>query len=175
MSLNLTNLEDARPFMLAEIRADIAAGKLFLSPRLSPTGLKEYPNLLIQAVQSQNDTWLSTQLRTPGYFNSTEQRKLKTGLISAKIPSNAPDMLAEGEFNRFYIRGVCLLAIEKGTQLVEVYRAKQVSNPRPESQRLIGTEVNSNALLTDLRANIGLDTIFRLPPGPNSGLSVRMP
>ena len=33
-------------------------------------------------------------------------------------------MLAEGEFNRFYIRAVCLRSIESGTSDVVVYRAK---------------------------------------------------
>lgn len=161
--------------MLDEIRADMRASILYSGRRLSPTGLQQYPTLLLQAAQSQDDSWLATQLRIPGYFNPTEIRNLKSGPISAKVPSNAPDMLAEGEFNRFYMRGLCLYAIANGIQTLVVYRAKQVNNPRPDSQRLLGTTVNPSALLADLRANIGIDTILGLPAGPNSGLSVRLP
>jgi hypothetical protein len=28
-----------------------------------------------------------------------------------RVPVNAPGILAEGEFNRFYLRGLCLAAI----------------------------------------------------------------
>lgn len=82
-------------------------------------------------------------------------------------------MLAEGEFNRYYIRALCLRAIEEGKKL-KVYRAKEVGNPRSESAVKIGQEVDSQLLLADLRKNIGIDTCFGLPAGPNSGLSVRL-
>jgi len=38
---------------------------------------------------------------------------------------NAHEMLAEGEFNRFYIRALCARAIEDGLPEVTVYRAKR--------------------------------------------------
>jgi hypothetical protein len=46
-------------------------------------------------------------------------------------------MLAEGEFNRFYIRALCVRAIEDGLPEVIVYRAKEVQSARPESARMI--------------------------------------
>jgi len=57
---------------------------------------------------------------------------------------------------------------------VEVYRAKQVKQPRPESIRLEGQRLNAAELLTDLRTHVGMDTVLGLPPGPNSGLSVKL-
>ena len=89
--------------------------------------------------------------------------------------SNAHEMLAEGEFNRFYIRALCLRAIEDGMAQVIVYRAKAVQNARSESERKIGQGVPVEALLRDLRTHPGVDTALGLPPGPNSGLSVRLP
>jgi hypothetical protein len=89
--------------------------------------------------------------------------------------SNAHEMLAEGEFNRFYIRALCLRAIEDGIPDVVVYRAKPVENPRSESQQKIDEHVSPEALLRDLRIHPGVDTALGLPPGPNSGLSVRLP
>ena len=81
--------------------------------------------------------------------------KLKSGEFS-KAPvmrSNAHEMLAEGEFNRFYIRALCARAIEDGLPGVTVYRAKAVENARSESQQKIGQRVPAEALLRDLRTH----------------------
>jgi hypothetical protein len=91
------------------------------------------------------------------------------------MPVNAPDTLAEGEFNRFCARAICLRAIEDGVPTAVVCRAQQVDQPRPESVAPIGTHLQSEALLNDLRTHPGMDTALRLPPGPNSGPSVRLP
>jgi hypothetical protein len=88
---------------------------------------------------------------------------------------NAHEMLAEGEFNRFYIRALCLRAIEDGVSEVIVYRAKDVEHARSESQQKIGSRVAAELLLRDLRTHVGVDTALGLPPGPNSGLSVHLP
>lgn len=93
----------------------------------------------------------------------------------AKVPVTAPDTLAEGEFNRFYARGLCARAIADGIPDVEVYRGKQVQRPRPESQSKIGNRINVKALLEDLRKSQGVEPALGLPPGPNSGLTVRLP
>lgn len=89
--------------------------------------------------------------------------------------SNAHEMLAEGEFNRFYIRAICLRAIEDGISEVVVYRAKRVQHARSESERKIGQLVSAEPLLRDLREHPGADTALGLPPGPNSGLSIQLP
>jgi hypothetical protein len=88
---------------------------------------------------------------------------------------NAHEMLAEGEFNRFYIRGLCVRALADGIDEVVVYRAKAVQNARSESEGKIGQRVSADALLVDLRLHKGVDTALGLPPGPNSGLSVHLP
>lgn len=90
-----------------------------------------------------------------------------------KVPVTAPDTLAEGEFNRFYSRGVCVDVLAANGSTVEVYRGKAVTNPRARSQALIGRVLPAAALLGDLRTSIGVETAMGLPPGPNSGLTVR--
>jgi hypothetical protein len=113
-----------------------------------------------------------------GWLNAYEKpRKLKSGGFSKPpvMRVNAHEMLAEGEFNRFYIRGVCLRAIEEGAFEVIVYRAKMAEHARAESEQKIGQRIAAEALLRDLRAHPGLDTALGLPPGPNSGLSVHLP
>jgi hypothetical protein len=174
--LSLVNINDrVRQLMLDEIEMDLKNGILYLSPRLSAIGRHDYPELLKEAASLHNDSWLSGQLGRAGRMNSTEQKaKPRGGTTTARVPVTAPDTLAEGEFNRFYARAVCRLALETGNEEVEVYRAKQVSQPRAISAQLIGTKIKANELLTDLRTHQGMDTALRLPPGPNSGLSIKL-
>jgi hypothetical protein len=177
MALDLINLDEkTRRFMLEEIERDITGGQLYLGTRLSAQGRGAYPELLKQAAQGFDDSWLALNLRDGGMMNATEQRrKPNGGFTEVRVPVNAPEVLAEGEFNRFYARGLCRRAIEEGKSELEVYRAKLVSQPRPDSQAMIGRRVSAQALLEDLRTHPGVDTALRLPNGPNSGLSVKLP
>jgi len=93
---------------------------------------------------------------------------------TAKIPVTAPDTLAEGEFNRFYARGLCARAIDNGIKEVVVYRGKEVQQPRAESQAMIGKKIDATVLLEDLRNSPGVEPALGLPPGPNSGLTVHL-
>jgi hypothetical protein len=176
MGLSLVNLDDiTRRFMLEEIEMDAASGNLYLSPRLSSQGQAVYTALLKEAVEANNDSWLADRIRAGSLLNLTEQRrKPKGGYTTVNVPVTAADTLAEGEFNRFYARGLCRRAIEEGRASVEVYRTKAVSLPRPDSQAKIGTRINVEALLRDLRTHPGVDTALGLPNGPNSGLSVKL-
>ena len=90
------------------------------------------------------------------------------------MPSNAAEMLAEGEFNRFFVRGLCLYAKASGIPDLLIYRAKSVSHPRPGSEARIGQLISAEELLADLRAG-EVETALRIPGGPNSGISVRLP
>lgn len=175
--LNLVNLDqDVRRLMLEEVERDIVAGVLYLSPRLSIAGQRDYPGLLKEAIGLHDDDWLADQLTNRGRINETERRRKPSGGYSeAKVPRTAPATLAEGEFNRFYARGLCRYAIDTGVESLTVYRAKFVEQPRPESLALEGSSIKPEMLLDDLRTHQGMDTALRLPPGPNSGLSVRLP
>jgi hypothetical protein len=176
MGLEYRNLnEKIRMLMLSEIERDISTGTLYISDNLNPQGRNDYSNLLKKAAMQGTDISLAEDIK--GCLNSHEKpRRLKSGEYSKPpiMRSNAHEMLAEGEFNRFYIRAVCACAIEDGTVNVTVYRAKDVINPRPESEAKINEAIPAQALLTDLRAHPGVDTALGLPPGPNSGLSVRL-
>ena len=174
--LNLVNL-DAETWarMLEEAQADEAQGTLYLSPRLSGTGTARYPAMLREAIETGTDVTLAQELAGPGILNEYEERNTKKGTIQALVPVTAPETLAEGEFNRFYARGLCRRALADGFDAVEVYRAKAVANPRQESQAMLGARVGAAALLDDLRTHQGVEPALGLPPGPNSGLSVKLP
>lgn len=164
-----------RALMVNEIGRDITAGTLYLSDRLSAKGKADWPDLLLAAVREGTISDLAADLNAQGRLNAKEPRRTKHGTSMVNVPVNAADTLAEGEMNRFYIRAVCVRAIEDGIGEVVVYRARHSNHPRPESIGKIGAIVNAQALLDDLRAHPGVDTALGLPPGPNSGLSVHLP
>lgn len=154
---------------------DIAGDRIYLSSYLSETGRADWPDLLRQAAESFNDVWFGEQLRLSGRLNQTAQRrKPKGGYTTVRVPVTAHQTLSEGEFNRFYIRGLCRLAIENKIPHVIIYRARSSKNPRPESEASIGREIDPALYLADLREHVGVETSSGFP-GPNSGLSVKLP
>lgn len=177
MALNFLNLDArTRHYMIEEIHGDVERGTLYVSARLSQVGQTDYVRLLSEAAGAYDDAWLAAELNSNGRLNATETRNKPSGGVTvAKVPYNAAEMLAEGELNRFYIRALCRIAIESGNPEIIVYRAKQVAAPRPESEAMIGASLDANAVLADLRSRPGVDTALGLPPGPNSGLSARLP
>ena len=176
MALQLDNLDEfTRTLMVEELEIDVANGDLYLSQRLNHRGHVEYEQLLRTAFEEGDYQSLADDIRSRGLLNATEQRQRpKGGYSTASVPVNAPETLAEGEFNRFYIRALCRRAIDDGVDTVKIYRAKTVATPRSESQAIIGQRIDATALLHDLRTNQGVNTSLGLPPGPNSGLSVRL-
>lgn len=177
--MDLRNLdEQTRAAMLGEVERDVSSGVLYLSPRLSPRGAADYPDLLREAVVSGNVHTLAARLSTDGRLLTQETARHPRGGpdIIKKVPVTAAQTMAEGEFNRFYARGVCLraLADDGPAATVTIYRARESANPRSASVALVGTAPSAAHLLEDLRSHIGIDTALGLPPGPNSGLSVHL-
>ncbi len=167
---NLTN--ETRQYMKEEVEYDLENGTLYISERLSSAGKIVYPSLLIESIENGNEDTLANSLI--GKFNPTyKRRNPKGGFTMAKIPSNQHQMLAEGEFNRYYIRALCRIALLSGAKL-RIYRAKISGVPRIDSENKIGMLIQAEQLLSDLRNNPGTDTALGLPSGPNSGLSVEL-
>ncbi len=178
MALYFENLDErTRQLMLAEVDYDISHNQLHISPFLSGQGQRDYVNLLREAIQHGNDETLAQQLRDHRRILRTlPRRNPKGGYSIATTPENAAQVLAESEFNRYYIRALARRAIEDGIPELVIYRAKPVSNPRPESEARIETSLSPEELLEDLRAHPGDEPpALGVPAGPNSGLSVRLP
>ncbi len=170
--------EQTREFMLKEREIDIEKGSLYISSRLNSAGKSKWAELLKEAIMSHNDDWLANQLKAGGYMKSHEDRRSQSEGIRVtrvRVPVTAPETLAEGEFNRYYARGLCARAIAEGISEVVVCRGKQVKQPRRESQVMIGKRINAKALLEDLRKSQGVDPALGIPPGPNSGLTIYLP
>jgi hypothetical protein len=177
MGLTYHHLDDVtRRLMMEEFERDIAAYTVYPSKRLTASGLTAWPDLVREAIRTGNDETLALSLRRGAYMKAREQaRKPSGGYYDKDVPWDAPDTLAEGEFNRLYLRGLCRRAIDEGQPLLVIFRAKDVQHARSASQAKIGTTVEPHSLLTDLRSHPGVDTALGLPNGPNSGLSARFP
>jgi hypothetical protein len=177
MTMNYRNLDaKTRAFMAQEVELDISRGNLNLSKRFNDNGIRLFPFLLREAVSNCDDSWLAQELSAQDCFNGFEERRNRQGGFSmVKVPITASVTFAEGEFNRIYCRGLCLRAIEEGISEVIVYRGKNVEQPRPESQAMIGKRISAKELLDDLRNSQGVEPALGLPPGPNSGLTVYLP
>lgn len=137
MALKLDNLDDiTRKYMVEEMQGDISERKVYISSRLNADGKIRFQELLIASAKSGNDGTLAESLL--GYFNEKESN----GKGSYKsIPYNANVTLAEGEYNRYYIRALCRRAILENKR-IEVCRVRDSSRPRPESECRIGEIVD---------------------------------
>jgi len=169
MGLRYDNLDDTtREYMLAEFEADLEQDNLYFSVRLSPDGIQDWPEILKTALAEGTDESLAAEIAIPGRLNPHDFRQGRP----IKMNKMAHLTLAEGEFNRFYIRGVCLRAIGEGRQVV-AYRARFSSEPRSSSLAVDGKEFDPDGILEDLRAHPGTEPQHGFP-GPNSGMSIRL-
>lgn len=174
MGLHYQDLDSVtRAAMRAEVQADIDADRLYRSPRLSEEGARRWPDLLLEAASSHDDDFLESALAAPGMLNTHEQSHRKGIPYTRRVPSDAARGLAQGEFNRFYLRGLATRAVDE-ERGIEVYRGRSSQNPRPESLALEGAVLDPAQLLADLRQDIQVDRALGLPPGPNSGMTGRL-
>lgn len=175
MGLNYENLDlVTRQHMIGELDLDIKENRIYFSKRFNSVGKSNWESLLREAILSHNDDWLANELQTRECFLQHETVIRQGKQIIKKVPYDAAITCAEGEFNRFYARGLCSRAISEGIQLVEVYRGKIVRTPRAESEMKIGQTLLAKQLLQDLRTSHGVEPALGIPPGPNSGLTVRL-
>lgn len=176
MGLDYKNLDHVtRAHMVAEIDSDVLNGNVYISSYLNPQGVASWTELLRTAASTHNDDWIADRLRTGNLLKThAERKKPKGGYTLAAVPITAPETLGEGEFNRYYTRGLCARAVADGIESVIVYRAKSVLQPRPGSEEKIGHLFKASDILDDLRSCVGVEPLLGLPPGPNSGLCIRL-
>jgi hypothetical protein len=158
---------ETRTKMVGEIDLAISQGNLYLSGRVSGDGRAQWGGLIREAAKNGTEETLRDAILGLGLLNEDDKPSVTSKSGVKKMPTDAAAVLAEGEFNRFYIRGICLMATERGEAEVEVYRAKAVGSSRPESDAMIGQRLSASDFLAELRTKFG-----GFPP-PNSGLSVR--
>ena len=161
--------EKTRSLMVKELDYDLKHGSVFFDIRLKEDSKMRYTELLREALSQGTPETFSEAILSHHLLKEMETRDLGEKRIRAKISNIAHYNIGEGEFNRYYMRAICLRAIENGLDEVEVYRAKQVSKPRPAGAH----RMKAKELLDHLRTtNISVQGSF---PGPNSGRSIRLP
>jgi len=165
--------ETTREYMAQEITLASSAGNLYFSRRFTAQGKEEWPRLLLKAALDRDEHWLAYQLETQGLMTGLENSRTPSGGYTVKhVPHTAAETIAEGQFNRYYILGLCARAVAEGIARVRVYRAKPVANARPESAALIGTGFDPSSLAAQIRpveASLRHELLK-----PNSGLSVQI-
>jgi len=174
MPLHYENLDPTtRRYALAELDDDLKSGAFHASERLRPTAIAEYQRLLHEAIRYYDDRWLED--RASDLLIDFETRQTRSGgQTTAKVPEMAARMLTEGDFNRYYMRGVALRAIEEGRQVVEVYRARLSLEPRPESTELEGHRFPAREVLDQLRGLSEAEPTIPRLGRVNSGMSIRL-
>src|SRR5678810_60291 len=174
MPLQYENLDPAtRRHAIAELDGDLASGAFHASDRLRPTAIGDYQRFLRDAIRYYDDLWLEQHAND--LLLDFEPRTTRSGAqTTAKIPEMAARMLAEGDFNRYYMRGVALRAIDEGRQVVEVYRGRLSLEPRPDSAEAEGQRLPAKEVLDYLRGTTNVAPGDVRLGRPNSGLSVRL-
>ena len=158
---NLRHLGDkitseVRRRMLEELYWSLENNKIYFSRHFSASGEEKYPHLLKNALESGNPDTLEESLNVTENFQPGR-------------PKNAAQTFAWDEFNKYYMRALCLLAQELTGHELVVVRGRQSSNPKPESDRLIGAKKEPVKFLSGLR-NVPKVNPF----GANSGLTLEL-
>lgn len=172
MAFEFRNLDVVtRAHMIDQVLEAEKTQNLYFSKRFSPEGQRRWPNLLRQAAKDHNEHWLAYQLEANACFINMESRHLQSGGYTiAHVPCSASETMAEGQFNRFYMLGLCHRAIDEGKDCVTVYRAKEVTSPREESCVLIGKKYAPKLLMDEI-GPVEKSLRHELLR-PNSGLSI---
>jgi len=176
MTLELVNLDACtRRFMLAEFQADVAAGILYLSSNLSEEGRARYPGLLRRAIESGTEATLARDLNTPGTIELSERWKKPGATDPSEAVTATAVLLAEREFHRFYMRGLCQRAIHLSVPCLVLYRAKPAAMARTHDAAMVGVKITATSLLEDLSGPFRLQPPHGLPQCRDPGMSVRLP
>jgi len=203
--LQLENLDArTRGYMRAEFEDDPDRESLYFNPQPSERGVLDYPDLLLAAIDNGSDVTRGNILAFHGRLKETEGHRVGAETKTMRAPATASDTLADAEFNRMYLRGLCRRALDDGITALIVYRAEGVRQVRADSPAIVGQPVDVTALLAGLRARSesepeggwpsrsadfaeGMESrtdvreSTELAPasdmlfGPNSGLSVKPP
>ena len=174
MPLQYENLDPTtRRYAITELDADLTTGAFHASERLRPTAIAEYQRYLHEAIRYYDDRWLEEH--ASDLLVDFEHRRTRSGgQTTARVPDMAARMLTEGDFNRYYMRGVAMRAIAENRDVVEVYRARLSMEPRSASAQLEGRRLPAPQVLQYLRGQPTGDSTVTALGRPNSGLSIRL-
>ena len=103
-----------RELMDEEYNIDKNSDRLYFSPRLSENAQHLYSELLGKALNNGNINSFIRDIIDKKVLRETERRiNPLGGILIADVPKVANETLADGEFNRYYIRAICRKAIQE--------------------------------------------------------------
>jgi len=162
-----------RELAVAELDADVAAGTVYMSPRLSNYGRSCFPGDLRAALEEGTPETLEHLLQSGGKLNLTEMSQRNGVSYEKRVPNNAASLLAGGAYVHYYLRAICLRAIQRGDARVTVYRARESGFHRPESDSQIGKVLDAAILLENFRRYSAEPVRIELPD-VGSGLALHL-
>jgi len=161
--------------MVAEFDGDLGAGTLYRSPQLSEDGVREYPGLLRAALLTGTDASFAEALCAHEALRPLGRWQHSKEVGASDALATATAVLAEREFHRFYIRGLCRRALDQGVRTLVIYRARASTPGRTSSDAMVGVQITASSLLEDLRCTFRSLPPHGLPQCRDPGLSVRFP
>ena len=142
MIYNFENLDaKTRAIMQEELDNDLKSRKFYEDKMLKESRVKDYINLLRECFEKSDPNQLSQKL-SRDFFVNIDSRGRQTRI-------NANEFIAFGDFNRYYVRALLRIAIEEKSFL-QIYRAKESTSKRSESESLIGHIYNEPSGLEDM-------------------------
>jgi hypothetical protein len=184
-NMEFTNLDEmTRHYMLMELDADVREGRVAVSPLLTERGRGEYADLLAEALRHHDPYWLASELRSGRRMRIAVEDADVEKLIPEELPVFEPDVLAEGEFNRYYVRGMCRRALDEGIEELKivklnrgpyanfVYQSGDLPKDEREREVDVAGRVDPGWLLEKLRQDPEAEMDVGIPGEPGSGLTV---
>lgn len=113
-----------------------------LAHALVTTGYKQWVSLLKDAAREYDEHWLTYQFEAQCLIKEFEGLMMPSGGYTIKyVTDTAAEKMAEGQFNRFYILGLCKRARAENISNLKIFWAKQNTPPRRKSENLIGSRI----------------------------------
>ncbi|MCC7372767.1 MAG: hypothetical protein IT306_30425 [Chloroflexi bacterium] len=176
MALCLHDLDAAtRLYMLDELDADLASGTLYRSPLLSDAGASHYPVILRASLADGTEETLAQALGAIKAIQPPARLPQLHGEDVESATQAVSSTLAEREFHRFYLRGLCCRAIAEGIDSLAIYRARPADGGRASTDAMVGVRIAVRSLLEDLRGTFRIMPPHGLPQCRDPGLSLRLP
>jgi hypothetical protein len=187
-TMEYTNLDETtRRYMLMELEEDVREGRVILSRLLTNRGQGEFIDLLGEAMRHHDPYWLGSELRSGGRMHIALEDADVQKLAPEELPVYEPDVLAEGEFNRYYVRGMCRRALDEGIEELRivkltkgpyasfVYKSGDLPQDEREREVDVADKVDPQWLLEKLRQDPEGEMDLGIPGEPGSGLTVEAP
>jgi hypothetical protein len=124
---------EMRRLMSEELAMDsLQDDGIHISPLLTDEGARLWPTLLREAIDHQSIKWLAASLRACGLIRTHIARPIPDGgFDTICIPDAAADMLAEGEFNHYYARGLRAAALAARQRIYNLITPPEAEETSP--------------------------------------------